>query len=390
MRNKHPIGIITIALSALFAGCTATPSQLTEANANIAKIPSPQTEQAQAEIQREAIGQGLYELAYSPKQKAVFVAAAGGRGEHAQAPKILRVDPISLKVQAEIILDKGGFGVVLDDEANRLYVGHARDGSISVIDTQNNQVIKTITVTDKIKNEQGQEVARYGLRELVLDKANHRLYAPGHGYPHQSVLFVIDTQTDTLIKTVPDVGYIATGIALDTQGKRIFLSEFKGQIYVVDTDSLEVVEHYDSGSDQPLNLAFDAQTNRLFATDQGAPYFQKQRKELDPSYIARPGHRVVVINPDTHEVLASLPTSQTPILPLLDTERARLYVTARDGGSLDVFDSNTYEKLTSIDLPDHPNSLALDAQSGAVFVTIKNGKGAAKGSLESIARIQFQ
>jgi len=38
---------------------------------------------ATAAVQRQAVAKGLYELAYSPKQNAVFVASSGGFGDDA-------------------------------------------------------------------------------------------------------------------------------------------------------------------------------------------------------------------------------------------------------------------------------------------------------------------
>lgn len=56
------------------------------------------------------------------------MASAGGRGEGAAPSKILRLHPETLAVQAEIPLERKGFGIALDDAGNRLYVGNTNDG----------------------------------------------------------------------------------------------------------------------------------------------------------------------------------------------------------------------------------------------------------------------
>ncbi|KAG0738006.1 hypothetical protein G6F24_017732 [Rhizopus arrhizus] len=44
---------------------------------------------ASTAVQREAVAKGLYELAYSPNQNAVFVASSGGFGDDAGPAQVL-------------------------------------------------------------------------------------------------------------------------------------------------------------------------------------------------------------------------------------------------------------------------------------------------------------
>ena len=56
----------------------------------------------QATVIRRSLAPALYELAYSDKQKAVFVASAGGREKDAPQSRILRLDPTTLAVVAAV------------------------------------------------------------------------------------------------------------------------------------------------------------------------------------------------------------------------------------------------------------------------------------------------
>ena len=100
--------------------------------------PAPQADPAavrqDARIRTAALAQGLYELVNSPRQGALFAASAGGFGENAAPSRILRLDPETLAVQAEIPLDRKGFGLAIDDAAGRLYVGAGLDAAVIVID----------------------------------------------------------------------------------------------------------------------------------------------------------------------------------------------------------------------------------------------------------------
>ena len=64
-------------------------------------------------VQRQAVAKGLYELAYSPKQNAVFVASSGGFGDDAGPAQVLRLNPATLAVETRIPLERKAFGVVL-------------------------------------------------------------------------------------------------------------------------------------------------------------------------------------------------------------------------------------------------------------------------------------
>ncbi|ROR18179.1 DNA-binding beta-propeller fold protein YncE [Comamonas sp. BIGb0124] len=372
-----------LATAALLAAC-AQPGGTPAAGVS-ASQPGAVSAPAVAQ-QRRAVGQGLYELAYSPRQNAVFVASTGGFGADAAPARILRLDPATLAVQAEIQLPNRGFGVILDDAANRLYVGNSSEASITVVDTAANRVSHVITLAEKTVGADGKAKAPHSFRELVLDTARHRLYAPGMSMA-DSALYVVDTRSQKVEKVVPGLGQLATGVALDAAGNRLFVSNLKGEIAVVDTVGLIVNKTFDSGADQPLNLAFDGATNRLFATDQGLEQIQQRRQKSEPGYTPRAGNRVIVLDADSGKSLASLPTGAGPVALKLDAARQRLAVTNRGAGTVTLFDSRSYQLLQTVAAPAHPNSLAQDEARNVWYVTVKNGRDAEKGSLESVVRL---
>jgi len=367
-------------LAALLAGCAQQGPAASSA--------APGAAAASAQVQRQALAKGLYELAYSARQNALFVASAGGFGEGADPSKVLRLDPATLAVQAEIALPSRGFGVVLDDAAGRLYVGSTTDAAIAVIDTASNKVVGTVQLAQKARDKEGRERYPHGFREMALDGANHRLYLPGLS-PEGSALYVVDTRALAVEKVLPGFGTMATGVALDAARGRLFVSNLGGEVYTVDTRSLQTVKRYDGGGDQLLNLAYDAATNRLFATDQGHPIIAERRSKAQPSYQPRPGNRVLVLDADNGALIRAIPTDEGPIALKLDAPRKRLYVTNRGGGSVTVFDSESYQQLRSVALPSHPNSLAQDERRNVLYVSVKNGEKDPKGSAESVARVAF-
>ncbi len=345
---------------------------------------------ASTAVQRQGIAQGLYELAYSPTQNAVFVASSGGFGDNAGPSQVLRLDPATLAVQARIPLERKGFGVVLDDAHNRLYVGNTVDTSVTVVDTAQNKAIGTVQLMEKKVGKDGKAGYTHDLRELVVDSAANRLYVTGHS-GEGSVLFVVDTTTLKLIDTIPGLGKAkAPGLALDAANKRVYTSNLLADLVVVGTDSKKVVAQHKIAAEQPMNIALDPDGKRLFVTDQGSAMIRDYVTKSSEGFVSKhPGQRVLVLDRSTGKELASLPTDAGPLGILLDAPRKRLYVTNREGGTVTAYDSTSYKKVATYAVPTHPNSLALDAKNNVLFVSIKNGEKDAKGSEESVARIQL-
>jgi DNA-binding beta-propeller fold protein YncE len=224
-------------------------------------------------VQRQAVAKGLYELAYSPKQNAVFVASSGGFGDDAGPAQVLRLNPTTLAVETRIPLERKAFGVVLDDAHNRLYVGNTVDLSVTVVDTAQNKAVGTIQLMEKKTGKDGKAAYTHDLRELVVDSAANRLYVTGHSSQPDvsSVLFVIDTTTLKVINTIDGLGNAkAPGLALDAANKRVYTSNLLADLVVVGTDSNKVVAQHKIAAEQPMNIALDPAGKRLFVTDQGS------------------------------------------------------------------------------------------------------------------------
>jgi len=369
------------------AACTSEPSS------NMPP-PEPYTPVSAEQVTRTELAPALYELAYSRRQNAVFVISSGGWGDEAPPSYVFKLDPVTLAVQAQVELPLRGFGTILDDATDTLYIG-TQDAALIAFDTARLEVRGNLQLsTEKVTDERGGgERYAYNLRELLLDAAHHRLYVPGLAFAG-SVLFVVDTNAFTLEKTIPGLGAVATGVALDAEQGRVFVADFTGNISTIDTGTLEIVNRFDSGADQPLNLALDVPGKRLFATDQGMQMVTGMQQQLIPGFQSRgPGHRVIVRHPDDGAVLGEFATGEGPIAILPDWTRQRLYVTNREAGTVSVFDSRDYSLLDTIELPVHPNSLALDADNDVLYLSIKNPMPVGPEDMlkpESVARIEFR
>ncbi|KKW67567.1 hypothetical protein AAV94_09755 [Lampropedia cohaerens] len=383
------LSLIVAATAVLVVGCSTPSANSAGTSPAAASAASVQPVAAAPQVSRAAIAPALYELAYSARQHALFAVSAGGFGEDAPASKLLKLEPDTLAVVAEVPLEPSGFGIALDDAANRIYVGQGLDARIAVFDSTTLEPVGSVQlIAHKTKGADGRERFAHHFRQLVLDPANKRLYAPGLS-TEGSALYVVDTQALRVEKVVPGFGQVATGIALDPARQRLFVSNLRSGLFEVDTRTLEIRNAYEVAADQLLNLWFDAQSGRLFATDQGLEAINARRQKVDPTFVPHPGNRVVVFDPDSGRITAGIPTDEGPIALRLDAPRHRLFVTNRGGASVTVFDTQTLERLHTIALPDHPNSLAYDDVNQVLYVSVKNGREADREAPESIARIAF-
>ena len=414
MKAFRVSSMVALAVAAALSGCAATQDAAQSAVSSVKSLAG------QAQVTRQALAPALYEVAYSPSQDVVYVVSAGGFGPDAPASKVLRLDPKTLAVKGEISLSVNGFGLVLDDAAHRLYITDTRAGSLTVLDVASDTVVGTVALNEAPDAVSSQKPAKasqaarsgktsragktakpagednkdgmYKYREVVLDRMHNRLYLPGMSLEAGSdgVLKVVDAHTLKVQKVVPGLGFGTTGIALDEAAGKLYVSNLVGQLFVVDTGTLAVTGKFEVAADQLLNLAVDRAAGQVLAVDQGMARMDEKRQQDGIAYTPRgKGNQVVAIDPANGQVTRNIAVGTQPVALLLDAERNRLYVSNRDSGNVSIIDARTGHLLKSVDLQRHPNSLTLNPKTGEVYVTIKNARDAARGSNESVARIQY-
>ena len=414
MKAFRVSSMVALAVAAALSGCAATQDAAQSAVSSVKSLAG------QAQVTRQALAPALYEVAYSPSQDVVYVVSAGGFGPDAPASKVLRLDPKTLAVKGEISLSVNGFGLVLDDAAHRLYITDTRAGSLTVLDVASDTVVGTVALNEAPDAVSSQKPAKasqaarsgktsragktakpagednkdgmYKYREVVLDRTHNRLYLPGMSLEAGSdgVLKVVDAHTLKVQKVVPGLGFGTTGIALDEAAGKLYVSNLVGQLFVVDTGTLAVTGKFEVAADQLLNLAVDRAAGQVLAVDQGMARMDEKRQQDGIAYTPRgKGNQVVAIDPANGQVTRNIAVGTQPVALLLDAERNRLYVSNRDSGNVSIIDARTGHLLKSVDLQRHPNSLTLNPKTGEVYVTIKNARDAARGSNESVARIQY-
>lgn len=361
------------------------------AETRVSMTQSPSAATAPWAIQQQELPTGVYELAWSERQNAVFVASAGDRRDKSSPASVLRLDAQTLDVQAVIPMQRKAFGMALDDASNRLYVGNTYDASVTVVDTLTNTIVGLVELMDKVPNDKGELRTTHVIREITLEPQTHRMYLMAQSWSLDNVLYVVDTRS---LKITHKLGGFGTakvpGVALDSARKRLFVTSMAGELITVDTQKMAITGRVKTRGEQLLGLRYNPASNQLIATDHGyATLRDWQEQHIAGFKSSNPGNELVVFDADTGRELQSVAAPAGPLAILLDEQGKRLFVTNRAAGQLTVYHSDSYALLQTIELPPMPNSLAFDRARNVLYVSIKNRPDAAKDAPEKLVRIAF-
>lgn len=294
------------------------------------------------------VADGIFEVVVSQKRPAVYVATTGKRGE--KAAKVFELDPATLEVKRTIdVSAEPAFGLGLNDRTQTLYTTNTTSGSVSAIDLATGAITPIRVEADP----------KAHTREVVVDEEANVAYVSI--VAEAGKVWVIDGKAKTVSHVIENVGKTPTGLALDTKGKRLFVTNMgDNTIAVVDLASRKVAHTWPAGGERPTNAAYDAASQRLFVTNQ---------KTADVS----------VIDTKTGTVLKRIKTGEGALGVTLNPKTNRVYVANRGASSVTVIDAKSYDVVATVATGTHPNTIALDARTNAVYVTNKaksGGRGA--------------
>lgn len=308
-------------------------------------------------VAQTSVDKGLYELVFSPSQQSIYVAATGGFGKgesdnygENEGGRIYRLNAQTLEVEDSIALDDKPFGLALNEKTHTLFVGHTLNQSVSAINLDDNTTRHLALATEAEKAQAKKDnVFGPNPRQLAVDEQTNTLYVTGVG--DKSVLWVIDGKELTLKDTIKGFGTWATGLAVDHDGKRLYVSTMKDNaVRVVDMDSHKIIAQWPTGGEGPLNLALDGEKHQLYVTN------------------ANSGD-VTVLNTENGEVVDTLKSGDGTLALMLEGDR--LYVTNRKAKTVTVYDRESHELLDTVETPLMPNSLAAVSDASGAYVSLK-------------------
>lgn len=305
--------------------------------------------QAAEEMLRKAVGKGAYEMAYSQQENALWLATSQSR-KLDKGGVVYRLDPVTLEVTQAIHNDLKPFGATINNTTQTLWFGNTVNSAVTAIDAKTGEVKGRLVLDDRKRTE---EVRPLQPRELVADDATNTVYISGIG--KESVIWVVDGENIKLKTAIQNTGKMSTGLALDSEGKRLYTTNADGELITIDTADNKILSRkklLDDGKEHFfINISLDTARQRAFITDS---------KAAD----------VLVVDTRNGNILAKVAAPES-LAVLFNPARNEAYVTHRQAGKVSVIDAKSYKVVKTFDTPTHPNSLALSADGKTLYVSVK-------------------
>ncbi|EMW61520.1 hypothetical protein EC2762100_1591 [Escherichia coli 2762100] len=305
--------------------------------------------QAAEEMLRKAVGKGAYEMAYSQQENALWLATSQSR-KLDKGGVVYRLDPVTLEVTQAIHNDLKPFGATINNTTQTLWFGNTVNSAVTAIDAKTGEVKGRLVLDDRKRTE---EVRPLQPRELVADDATNTVYISGIG--KESVIWVVDGGNIKLKTAIQNTGKMSTGLALDSEGKRLYTTNADGELITIDTADNKILSRkklLDDGKEPFfINISLDTARQRAFITDSKAA-------------------EVLVVDTRNGNILAKVAAPES-LAVLFNPARNEAYVTHRQAGKVSVIDAKSYKVVKTFDTPTHPNSLALSADGKTLYVSVK-------------------
>lgn len=305
--------------------------------------------QAAEEMLRKAVGKGAYEMAYSQQENALWLATSQSR-KLDKGGVVYRLDPVTLEVTQAIHNDLKPFGATINKTTQTLWFGNTVNSAVTAIDAKTGEVKGRLVLDDRKRTE---EVRPLQPRELVADDATNTVYISGIG--KESVIWVVDGGNIKLKTAIQNTGKMSTGLALDSEGKRLYTTNADGELITIDTADNKILSRkklLDDGKEHFfINISLDTARQRAFITDSKAA-------------------EVLVVDTRNGNILAKVAAPES-LAVLFNPARNEAYVTHRQAGKVSVIDAKSYKVVKTFDTPTHPNSLALSADGKTLYVSVK-------------------
>ena len=305
--------------------------------------------QAAEEMLRKAVGKGAYEMAYSQQENALWLATSQSR-KLDKGGVVYRLDPVTLEVTQAIHNDLKPIGATINNTTQTLWFGNTVNSAVTAIDAKTGEVKGRLVLDDRKRTE---EVRPLQPRELVADDATNTVYISGIG--KESVIWVVDGGNIKLKTAIQNTGKMSTGLALDSEGKRLYTTNADGELITIDTADNKILSRkklLDDGKEHFfINISLDTARQRAFITDSKAA-------------------EVLVVDTRNGNILAKVAAPES-LAVLFNPARNEAYVTHRQAGKVSVIDAKSYKVVKTFDTPTHPNSLALSADGKTLYVSVK-------------------
>ena len=276
----------------------------------------------------------------------------------------------------------------------KAYIGLFKDNAVAVLDTNTNQVIKTIPVPT-------------GPHGLVITPDGRWVYISSDG---DSKVSIIDTSTDTIVNSI-EVGKTPHGLAITPDGHLILAAVFgTSQVVFIDTASNQIIGQASVPSPHNIAISPDGLTAYVAAQKQGATGLavidlttkkqtsfiplDKAPRALNFSpdgkrlYFTQAGvDAVQVLDPATNQVTAQIDVGASPHHPLFVPDGSLGLVVSQGPGELYFIEPNKGVAYLSLKVGTMPHWIAVNPQGTTAWVTNEGSNDVSVVDLNKLAVI---
>nr|WP_321271535.1 YncE family protein [Alcaligenes faecalis] len=320
---------------------------------------SPKVElsgQDKFELQSQHLVPGLYQSAYSPKNKVLFVTSAVGRPPVKQS-QLVKVNPKTLAVEASVTpaAQKGRddgqvqavYGVDVDDKQGNVWVTNTRSSSVAVYSQKDLKLVK-----------QFEDGVVSHPRDVVVDEKADRAYVSS---PGADTLAVFDTKKLTQLdpielqsKTRNKPGSMS--LVLDAEKDRLYtVSASTNELIIVDlkNDNAQTVFPV-SGARGLAGVSVDSKNDQVYITAQGSD-------------------NLLILNAKDGSVQHDIKIGAGALNVVFDPKTSLAYVASRGAGTVTAVNGKG-EIVANLDGGSFPNHVSLDGEGNAYLVNKSKGK----------------
>ncbi|WP_172639364.1 SMP-30/gluconolactonase/LRE family protein [Streptomyces tailanensis] len=227
-------------------------------------------------------------------------------------------------------------GIAFTPDGLTAYVTNTANGTVSVIDTVENEVIHTIRVLTKPTG-------------IAMNRSGSRAYVADSG---DSAVTVIDTEHNRVRRHIVRFGGTPTGIAVDPSGLVWVTRSGVGDVVVFDPDSIENVARFRVGT-TPTGIALNSSGSLAFVANSGS-------------------NNVSVIDVEADTVKSVRVHARPTGIAVSPTDGNLAYVASTGKNILDVIDASAKggpERTDSVGVGHSPTGVAVHPEERHVFVT---------------------
>lgn len=290
--------------------------------------------------------------------------------------------PTGNQVVATISVGRRPLDLAISRDGTRVYVTHLDSNDVTVFDTIQNEVIKSIRV-DK-KGDAYLAITPDGTKAFVTSgkRANN--------------VSVIDTASNTVVAEIP-VGQNPLGVAITPDGTEAYVANHaSNNVSVIDTDThaawecIEIEKPFDVAMSPDGRQYYVAHGHDKLSIVSIAPSLPGLRDHhrvettilvgITPFAVAvsPDGTRVYVANSNSNhvsvvetgnnKVIATIPVGKYPRDVAVTPDGRRVYVSNRDDNTVSVIDASSNTLIATISVGVAPEGLAIAPDGAQVYV----------------------